>query len=64
MDITLQDYLEHLWAEGATGGQANDALSGVQHLLRTRQQCPGARRLLSVWGRLELAQRAPPTPPL
>eukprot|EP00959_Pyramimonas_sp_CCMP1952_P240511 5026241-Pyramimonas_sp.AAC.1 len=52
------------WAEGSTEGQANDALSGVQHLLRTRWQCPGARRLLSVQGRLELPQRAPPMPPL
>ena len=64
MDICLQDYLEHLWAEGATKGQANDALSGVQHLLRTRRQYPGAWRLLSVWGRLEIPQRAPPCPPL
>ncbi|CAK0853913.1 unnamed protein product [Prorocentrum cordatum] len=64
MDVTLQDYLEYLGAEGATKGQANDALSGVQHLLRTRRQCPGAWRLLSVWGRLELPQRAPPMPPL
>ncbi|CAK0795565.1 unnamed protein product [Prorocentrum cordatum] len=62
IDICLQDYLEHLWAEGATKGEANDTLSGVQHLLRTRRRCPGAWQLLTVWGRLEIPQRAPPMP--
>ncbi|CAK0903184.1 unnamed protein product [Prorocentrum cordatum] len=62
IDICLQDYLEHLWAEGATEGEANDALSGVQHLLRTRRRYPGAWQLLTVWGRLEIPQRAPPMP--
>eukprot|EP00959_Pyramimonas_sp_CCMP1952_P211553 4427307-Pyramimonas_sp.AAC.1 len=36
MDTTLQDYFEYLEAEGATKGQAIDALSGIQHVLRTR----------------------------
>ncbi|CAK0847024.1 unnamed protein product, partial [Prorocentrum cordatum] len=62
IDICLQDYLEHLWAEGATKGEANDTLSGAQHLLRTRRRYPGARQLLTVWGRLEIPQRAPPMP--
>ncbi|CAK0905717.1 unnamed protein product [Prorocentrum cordatum] len=62
IDICLQDYLEHLWAEGATKGEANDTLSGVQHLLRTRRRYPGAWQLLTVWGRLEIPQRAPPMP--
>ncbi|CAK0820073.1 unnamed protein product, partial [Prorocentrum cordatum] len=43
-------------------GEANDALSGVQHLLRTRRRYPGAWQLLTVWGRLEIPQRAPPMP--
>ena len=64
MDLSLQDYLEFLWAEGATKGQANDTLSGTQHFLRTRRQFPGAWRLLSVWGRLESPTRAPPMLPL
>ena len=62
MDITLQEYLEFLWSTGATKGQANDTLSGVQHLLRSRRQVPGAWRLLSVWSRLEVPTRAPPMP--
>ncbi|CAK0886883.1 unnamed protein product, partial [Prorocentrum cordatum] len=62
IDICLQDYLEHLWAEGATKGEANDTLSGVQHLLKTRRRYPGAWQLLTVWGRLEIPQRAPPMP--
>ena len=45
-------------------GQANDALSGIQHLLRTRRQAPSAWRLLSARGRLEVPCRAPPMPPL
>ncbi|CAK0855058.1 unnamed protein product [Prorocentrum cordatum] len=62
IDICLQDYLEHLWAEGATKGEANDTLSGVRHLLRTRRRYPGAWQLLTVWGRPEILQRAPPMP--
>ena len=64
MDLSLQDYLEHLWTDGATKGQAGDTLSGIQHLLRTRRQFPGSWRLLSVWGRLESPSRAPPMLPL
>ena len=62
MDLCLQDYLEHLWSNGATKGQANDTLSGVQLFLRSRRQMPGAWRLLSVWSRLEVPSRAPPMP--
>ena len=62
MDLCLQDYLEHLWSVGASTGQANDTLSGVQHFLRSRRQYPGAWRLLSVWSRLEVPTRAPPMP--
>ena len=62
MDIALQEYLEFLWSSGPTKGQAKVTLSGVQHLLRSRRQVPGAWRLLSVWSRLEVPRRAPPMP--
>eukprot|EP00959_Pyramimonas_sp_CCMP1952_P392424 8223182-Pyramimonas_sp.AAC.1 len=62
MDLRLQDYLGHLWSIGASKGQANGTLSGVQHFLRSRRQYPGAWRLLSVWSRLEVPSRALPMP--
>ena len=54
------EYLEVLWQEGESKGLANDTLSGVSFFLRTRRRYPGAWQLLSVWGRLEVPDRAPP----
>ncbi|CAK0793809.1 unnamed protein product [Prorocentrum cordatum] len=66
MDLTPQEYTEFLPAQGAAKGMASDVLSGIQHLLKTKRQMPGAWRLpqFSVWGRLEVPSRAPPMPPL
>ena len=64
LDRQMCGCLEYLWENGESKGYGGDALSGVQHFLMTRRKCPGAWRLLTTWGRLELPSRAPPLPPL
>ena len=60
LEWQLMEYLETLWQEGESKGLANDTLSGVSLFLRTRRRYPGAWQLLTVWGRLEVPDRAPP----
>ena len=42
--------IEALWQEGEARSVAGDTSSGIQHLLNTRRQMPGAWRLLTAWG--------------
>jgi integrase len=60
LDHQLCGFLEYLWQEGEAKGLAADSISSSQHFLLTRRQFPGAWALFSVWGRLEMPNRAVP----
>lgn len=64
-DEAASEYVEACWAEGATLGEANDALSGLTHFLpRVAGKLRQAWRLTKAWGRAEPPTRAAPISPL
>ena len=60
IDRQAQAFLEFIWSEGEGRSLAGDVLSGIQCLLNSRRQLPGAWKLLSVWSSLEIPARGPP----
>ena len=64
LDQQLCTFLEALWTEGESKGMAGDVLSGAALYLNTRRVFPGAWRLFTVWGKLEVPNRVPPLPHL
>ena len=59
MDALLSDYVEYLWAEGCSKGQASDTLAAVQD---AQHKLALSWRLMRTWSLREVPCRAPPFP--
>jgi hypothetical protein len=63
LDSQLCLFVEHLYETGEGKSFANDLLSGTQHfLLISRHHLHASWRLMGVWKKLEVCERAPPLP--
>lgn len=61
LDTQAIEYLNFLWEEGWSLGQAGDTLSALQHYQPScRKRLQGAWRMLRVWQLHEVPARAPP----
>ena len=63
MDVLLSDYIEHLWGQGFSKGQASDTLAAVQDAQPSlRHNLALSWRLMRTWNLREIPCRAPPFP--
>jgi hypothetical protein len=61
LDAVASTYIDFLWQEGESRGQAGDTLSGLGHFLpATKRHLVGSWQLVTAWQRAELPSRAPP----
>ena len=61
LDSQVVEYLNYLWEEGWSLGQAGDTLSAIQHFQPScRKRLQGAWRMLRIWQLHEVPARAPP----
>eukprot|EP00971_Amphidinium_carterae_P328003 6459666-Amphidinium_carterae.1 len=61
-DLQMAEFIEHLWASGATRSVAGYVISGAQFFLRAKRVFPVSWALWATWGKLEVPRRAPPLP--
>ena len=64
LDVHVQEYIEALWHEGSSRGDAGATLSALQWALQRKRILAGGWQLFDNWGLLELPRRAPPLPSL
>lgn len=62
LDKQMSDYVEHLWFDGEGKSMGNDTISGVQYHLNVKSCFYASWKLLGVWKKLELPERALPCP--
>ena len=65
LDLCLCAFIEHVWEEGDPKSWALNAISAMTHSMpAVRGKTPGSSRLMKVWTKTELPERAPPLPTL
>ena len=62
LDTYAQEFIEALWQEGDSKGDAGLLLSALQWALQQKRILPGSWGLFKAWSLLELPRRAPPLP--